>query len=177
MNWQAHEALSFNGTSYGQKDVEFRKFIGLPRRTPALLEVAVAGRVPRDELLGYGWRIRSAHEVTASFDSYHDYIRASKGEFSVAKNVYVATHSGWFSDRSAAYLASGRPVVLQETGFSEHLPCGRGLFSVRSVDEAAAALEAINGNYDQHARWAREVAREHLDARVVLARLLRELGL
>ena len=177
MNWQAHEPFSFQGTTYGQKDVEFRKFMGLPRRTRAPLELAAAGRMPLEELREHGWMVRSAHEVTASFDSYGDYILASKGEFSVAKQVYVATNSGWFSDRSAAYLACGRPVVLQETGFSAHLPCGRGLFAVCSIDEAAAALDELNGNFDRHSAWARELAREHLDARVVLARLLHELGI
>jgi hypothetical protein len=177
MNWQAHGKLVYRGQTYGQKDVEFQKFISLPRRTTVPLEVAVAGRFPRAELAASGWRIKSAHDVTASYDAYRNYIAASQGEFSVAKQVYVATHSGWFSDRSAAYLAVGRPVVLQETGFSQHLPCGRGLFAVRSIDEAAAALEEIHGDYARHSAWAREVAREHLDARVVLGRLLSDLDI
>ncbi len=177
MNWQAHGKLVFQAMTYGQKDVEFQKFMCLPRRTSARLEAAVAGRIPRDELLACGWQIRDAHEVTASFDSYRDYIHASMGEFSVAKHVYVATNSGWFSDRSAAYLASGRPVVLEETGFSRHLPCGRGLFAVSTLEEAAGAIEAIRGDYHRQSAWARELAREHLDARVVLGRLLRDLGI
>ena len=177
MNWQAHGKFSYRGTTYGQKDVEFQKFIKLPRHSSARLEVAVSGRIPRDELREGGWQIRSAHEVTASWNSYRDYIFASQGEFSVAKEVYVATNSGWFSDRSAAYLASGRPVVLQETGFSRHLPCGRGLFAVRSLDEAAAALDEITGDWARHSAWARELAREHLEASFVLGRLLLDLGI
>jgi hypothetical protein len=177
MNWQAHGQLVFRGVTYGQKDVEFQRFIDLPRHTSAALELAVAGRIPREQLTAAGWRIKSAHEVTASYDAYRDYLASSQGEFSVAKHVYVATHSGWFSDRSAAYLAAGRPVVLQETGFSEHLPCGRGLFAARTLEEAAAALEEIRGDYPRHSAWARQVAREHLDARVVLRRLLNELGI
>jgi hypothetical protein len=176
MNWQAHQPLRYRGVTYGQKDVEFEKFMDLPRRTSAAVEVAVSGQIPRERLLNCGWRLRSAHEVTKSFDSYRDYIQSSKGEFSVAKNVYVATNSGWFSDRSAAYLASGRPVVLQATGFEDHLPCGRGLFAVRTADEAAAAIEEICRDHDRHARWAREMAREHLDTRIVLSDLLCELG-
>jgi hypothetical protein len=172
MNWQAHEPFSFGGRTYGQKDVEFVRFMDLPRMTTAPLEVAVAGKVPTERLEGSGWRVRRAHEVTASFDSYRDYIRASRGEFSVCKNGYVVTNSGWFSDRSAAYLAAGRPVVLQATGFEDHLPCGRGLFAVRTPEEAAAAIDAVSAAYDRHSRWAREVAREHLEARVVLGRLL-----
>src|SRR6266540_5843823 len=96
---------------------------------------------PPKQLLDCGWRIRNAHEVTVSFDAYVEYIRASQGEFSVCKNVFVSTHSGWFSDRSATYLACSWPVVLQETDFSAHLPCGQGLFGVRTVDEATAAID------------------------------------
>jgi hypothetical protein len=177
MNWQAHEPLRFRGVAYGQKDVEFQKFIDLPLRTSAPLEIAVSGRIPREQLLQCGWRVRRAHEVTISFDSYCDYIRDSRGEFSVCKNVYVATNSGWFSDRSAAYLASGRPVVLEATGFEAHLPCGRGLFAVHTVEEAAAALEEVRGDYQRHSDWARELARGHLDTHRVLGDLLAQLHL
>jgi hypothetical protein len=178
MNWRAHEPIEFNGTIYGQKDVEFAKFMHLPKLTTAPLEISAAGKsVPIKQLLDCGWRIRNAHEVTASFDSYVEYIRASQGEFSVCKNVFVATNSGWFSDRSAAYLASGRPVVIQETGFSAHLPCGRGLFAVHTAEEAAAAVNEIEGDYARHSRWARDIARECIDAQHVLRRFLRELGI
>jgi hypothetical protein len=95
----------------------------------------------------------------------------------VGKNVYVETRSGWFSDRSAAYLAGGRPVVLQDTGFSEHLPCGRGLLAFSTREEAAAALETISGDYERHSRWAREVAAEYLAAERVIGRLLGQVGL
>jgi hypothetical protein len=177
MNWQAHEPFRYGGVVYGQKDVEFEKFLDLPTRSPAAFEVAVAGRIPKDRLTNGGWRIRNAHEVTASFDSYCDYICRSRGEFSVCKNVFVATQSGWFSDRSAAYLASGRPVVLQDTGFSAHLPCGRGLFAARTCEEAADAINKIEGDYPSHSRWAREIAAEHLDARKILGGLLKNLGI
>ena len=177
MNWQAHEPFQYGGVVYGQKDVEFTNFEDLPTRTAAPLEVAVAGRVPKERFAKSGWRLRDAHEVTASFDSYCNYIRRSRGEFSVCKNVFVATQSGWFSDRSAAYLASGRPVVLQDTGFSAHLPCGRGLFAVRNVEEAADAINEIESDYESHSRWAREIAAEHLDARKILGGLLKNLGI
>jgi hypothetical protein len=178
MNWQSHDPIEFQGVVYGQKSQEFDKFMELPRRTSVPLEAAIAGKqAPLGRLKEHGWRVRDAHEVTMSLDSYVDYLRASRGEFSVCKNVFVAMNTGWFSDRSAAYLASGRPVVLQETGFSEHLPCGRGLFAVRTPDEAAAALDEIHGNYERHSSWARELARDYLDARVVLGRLRRELGI
>ncbi|NQU09663.1 glycosyltransferase family 1 protein, partial [bacterium] len=177
MNWQSHPPITFDGRQYGQKDVEFAKFIDLPRRSPGHLEIAVAGQtVPRDDLRAHGWRIRDAHEVTLSFDSFRDYLGRSQGEFSVCKNVFVDTRSGWFSDRSAAYLASGRPVVLQETGFSAYLPCGAGLFAVNSVDEAAEAIGRIAADYPAHSRRARQIAGEHLEASTVLAKFLDELG-
>ncbi len=177
MNWKAHDPIEFNGTTYGQKDAEFGKFMDLPRLTAPPLELAVSGKdVPTRRLMDSGWHVRNAHAVTTTCDSYWKYIRTSKGEFSSCKNVFVATNSGWFSDRSAAYLASGRPVVLQDTGFGSHLPCGRGLFAVRAVDEAAAAIDEINGDYERHSRRARDIAIEYLDAPKVLGSFLGELG-
>lgn len=177
MNWRAHSPICFDGRVFGQKDMEFKRFLDLPARTVVPLEIAVAGPdVPADLLRAKGWRVRSAHALTMSVESFRGYLRASRGEFSVCKNVFVATRSGWFSDRSAAYLASGRPVVVQETGFSAHLPCGEGLFAVETVDEAAAALDEVAGNYARHSRAAREIAQEHLAATKVLGRFLGELG-
>lgn len=178
MNWQSYEPFSHRGQIYGHKDVEFSKFVNLPQLTNAKLEIAVSGKqVPVDALRTAGWSTRSAHAVTISFDSFVKYIRASAGEFSVCKNGFVSTNSGWFSDRSAAYLASGRPVVMQDTGFSEHLPCGRGLFAVRTAEEAALAIEEICANVNQHSKWARAVAAEHLDSSKILDRFLHELRL
>lgn len=176
MNWQSYETLEYNGTKYGHKDIEFEKFVDLPRMVPVPIELAVSGRVPLEHLTGAGWRIRDAHHVTASVDSFVDYIYASKGEFSICKNGYVATNCGWFSDRGAAYLASGRPVVQQDTGFGFHLPCGEGLFAARTVEEAAAAIDEIDGDYERHSKRARDVALEYLDAPKVLGVFLRELG-
>jgi hypothetical protein len=177
MNWQAHRPYEFDGVTYGQKAVEFERFVDLPRRTRAKLEVAVSGKdVPFARLERSGWHVRAANRITRSVDAYWNYIRSSRGEFSVAKNVFVATNSGWFSERSALYLASGRPVVLQDTGFSEHIPCGRGLFAVRNVYEAAEALEEVERDHDRHARWARELAAAHFEARSVLGRFLKDVG-
>jgi hypothetical protein len=178
MNWQAHELIQFQGKTYGQKDREFAKFIDLPKYAVIPLELAVSGKnLPSDDLVKHGWRLRSAHQVTESVDSFWNYIRSSRGEFSVCKNVFVATNSGWFSDRSAAYLASGRPVVMQDTGFSNHLPCGEGLFAVGTVEETAAAMDAIASNYTQHSQAARHIALEYLEAKKVLGKFLDELGI
>jgi len=178
MNWRSYEPVEYDGTTYGHKDEQFAKFLQLPRLCRAHLEVAVAGPdVPRTALREAGWKVSDAHAVTASFDAFKSYIRTSRGEFSVCKGAYVATNSGWFSDRSGAYLASGRPVVLQDTGFSAHLPSGEGLFAVRGQEEAAAAIEEVCGDYPRHARAAREIAVEYLAAEKVLGRVLSEIGL
>jgi hypothetical protein len=178
MNWQSYEPVRYRSRTYGHKDVEFEKFVELPQKTPETMELAVSGKsVPHGRLEEAGWRLRDAHEVTVSFDSFAEYIARSKGEFSICKSGYVVTSSGWFSDRSAAYLASARPVVMQETGFSSHLPCGDGLFAVKTAEQAAAALEEINADYDRHCRRARDIAGEYLDTNKVLLRFLSELGL
>jgi len=174
MNGQSYDVVvEYNGIIFGMKDVEFERFVDLPHMVSTSLEVAIAGKdIPVRRLTGAGWRLRNAHHVTASYDSFLAYVRASAGEFSVCKHGYVGTNSGFFSDRSAAYLARGRPVNLQETGFSDHLPCGRGLLAVSTLEGAADAIAAVSSDYTRHARWAREVAAEHLDARNVLRTLL-----
>jgi hypothetical protein len=177
MNWQSYEPVTYQGIVYHHKDVEFERFVDLPRHSGAAFEVAVSGKtVPHDRLRHAGWSIRDAHDVTISFDSFRDYIAASMGEFSVCKSGYVVTRSGWFSDRSAAYLAAGRPVMLQDTGFSRHLPTGSGLFAPSTVEEAADAADRIRTDFATHSRDALEICRTHLDASVVLPRFLAELG-
>ncbi|MGD1982359.1 MAG: hypothetical protein PVF93_00480 [Chromatiaceae bacterium] len=178
MNWQAHDPIEFRGRRYGQKDIEFAKFERLPSLVDVPVEVAAAGQqVPTQRLVDAGWRVLDAHRVTVSIDSYYRYIRGSLGEIGICKNVFVATNNGWFSDRSAAYLACGRPVVMQATGFERYLPCGRGLFAVDDAAGAAEAIREIVADYPLHSRAAREIALEHLDARRVLGQFLRELGI
>lgn len=177
MNWQSYEAVEYDGQVYGHKDVEFERFIDLPRLTNATMEVAVSGgNVPSERISAAAWRQSDAHSVTVTFDSFREYIFSSRGEFSVCKSGYVRLNTGWFSDRSAAYLASGRPVVMQETGFSTHLPCGRGLFAVSDSEQAAAAIAEIETDYAKHSGAAIEIARDLLAPRVELKRVLDELG-
>ncbi len=178
MNWRSYADAEYGGKTYGHKALEFEAFASLPRRTATPLEIAVSGRdVPRARLERLGWRLRDGRLATRTFDDYVAYIQSSKGEFTVCKNGFVAMATGWFSERSALYLANGRPVVMQDTGFSSHLPCGRGLFAVRDVDEAAEAIARIDADYDEHARGAREIAEEFLSATKVLRALLAELGI
>lgn len=178
MNWTSHKPLTYRGASYGMKDVEFTHYLDLPRRTDAALEIAVEGKnIPHRQLADHGWRTRPAVEASRTLDSYLQYIRGSAGEFSVVKEVYRALAVGWFSDRSAAYLALGRPVVIQDNGLGGLLPSGEGLFLVDSVEEAADALARIRREPERHSRAARRIAVEHLGAERVLGRFLEELGL
>ena len=177
MNWQAHDPTIYEGQLYGQKDQSFAPLVDLPRRTTVPLEIAVAGRYPRQQLIDAGWRIRDAHAATAIYDGYLEYIRSSAGEFSVAKHGYVVARSGWFSDRSAAYLASGRPVIMQDTGFGCAVPTGRGLLAFNTIDGARDALDAVQGDYAAHSRAAREIAEQYLSTEKVLGDLLTQVGL
>lgn len=178
MNWKSHEPIEYNGKVFGQKDVEFQKFIGLPRLVSQRMQVAISGKkLPLTSLREHGWDVVDARLKTISFESFRDYIQQSRGEFSVCKNVFVETRTGWFSDRSAAYLASGRPVVMQDTGFSRHLPCGHGLFAVNDAEEAKSAIDAVESDYESHTNAARAIANEYLSTQVVLKKFMEELGL
>jgi hypothetical protein len=178
MNWQSNKPVEFQGKTYGQKDIEFEKFMDLPRRITGEIEVAASGgSVPGERLARNGWIVSKANEVARSLDSYREYIAGSKGEFSVAKNAFVQTQSGWIGDREGVYMSYGKPVVLQETGFALHLPCGLGLFSVRNVEEAAEAISEINSDYLRHSRAAREIALEYLSTEKAVGGFLTEIGL
>jgi hypothetical protein len=172
MAWAPRKPVVYDGVEYGLKDVEFWRIADLPSRVNACLEIALGGSAPYDAIAAAGWRMVDAAAVTATPWTYRDYIAQSRGEFSVAVNLEVKTRSGWFSDRTAAYLASGKPVVVQDTGFSEDLPCGEGLFAFNTLDDAIAAIEAIGRDYRRHCLAARRVAEEYLDARRVIGRIL-----
>jgi len=178
MSWSTEAALPLiDGVRYGAKDVEFLRFLDLPRRTAVELEVALSGAAPREKLAGHGWHVVEAYERSATMAQYQGYLQRSRGEWSVAKNAYVALRSGWFSTRSAAYLAAGKPVVVQDTGWSAHYPTGAGLFAFSTLDEATDALAAVESDYRAHCDAARAVAERELDAARVLERLLRDAGL
>ncbi len=178
MNWQAYEPVTYDGVTYGQKDREFERFMDLPRRTPARLRVAVAGGpTPRDRLTAHGWEVEDAVARSLGVEDYQGFIRASRGEFTIAKHGYVAARTGWFGDRSASYLASGKPVVMQDTGFGTRLPLGDGLLAVGSVEEAVAALARVEADYAAHARGARAVAESCFASNAVLAEILEAAGI
>jgi hypothetical protein len=173
MQWDSYPPREFAGRHFGMKSASLADYFDLPRRVGPILEIAVGGsQVPRRELDEQGWAVCPSLEPTRDPWTYQGYIQGSKGEFSVAKHGYVVGRTGWFSERSAAYLASGRPVVTQDTGFSDFLPTGDGLVAFTSPEEAMAALEDVSGRYDRHWRAAREIATEHFDARKVLGSLV-----
>jgi hypothetical protein len=178
MNWSAYGATEYRGETYGQKDVELLKLLDLPQRTGPVFEIALAGpNAPADKLRAAGWIVSDPLRATESVKTYCDFIGRSRGEFSVAKNCYVKTRSGWFSDRTANYLAMGKPAIVQDTGFSENLPCGEGLFAFRSADDVLAAIETIAKDYARHCRAARKIAEDYFDARKTLGALLRQCDL
>jgi hypothetical protein len=180
-NWrQPWRVLEFQGETYHwSKHFEFEKVIDLPRRTTQPFELALASYEPEDRHLleSHGWRVIDAAPVSHGLDDYRNYVLASRGEFTVAKDQNVRLRSGWFSERSAQYLAAGRPVITQETGFSNTLPTGEGLFGFSTMEDILAAVDAVNSDWARHSRAARAIAREYFDADVVLRRLLREAGL
>ncbi len=177
MNWTSYKNVTYRGQAYGQKDVELMRFLELPSKVaPTVLEMAVGPgktrRPPHDLLLRKGWTIVDPMKVCPDLDSYRAYIESSKAEWTVAKNGYVIGQAGWFSGRSACYLAAGRPVVVQDTGFGSVIPIGEGVLTFRTLDEAADAIREVEGNYDRQARAARAIAEEYFDSDKVLSRLL-----
>jgi hypothetical protein len=160
MNWTSYKPVAFNGHIYGQKDLELQRFLDLPARVaPTVLEHR-------------GWRLVDPMVTCPDLDSYRRYIETSKAEWSVAKHGYVEGQSGWFSCRSACYLAAGRPVVVQDTGFSSILPVGEGIIPFSSIDEAMAGIHDVEENYARHSRAARSFAEEWFDAGRVLSHLV-----
>jgi hypothetical protein len=173
MNWSPLGDRWYQGRLYGQKDRSFEPFFSLPHDTGERMELA-ANLPPtvQARLIDNGWRLASPREVTRDPWVYQRYLRASRAEFSVAKHGYVVTRCGWFSERSAAYLASGRPVLVQNTGFPDWLKPGAGVITFETTDEARKGIEEINASYEFHCRAARPIAEEYFDARKVLSNLI-----
>jgi hypothetical protein len=175
-HWRSYGSIHHDGVQYGQKAHSLRPLIELPARVPVPFELALA--VHPDEardleaLRANGWKLLDPAALTDTPDAYREFVQGSWAEFGIAKSGYVVSGSGWFSDRSACYLASGRPVIAQDTGFGRRLPVGAGLLAFSGADEVVAAVEELESDYERHRTAARELAAEHLDSDRVLGSLL-----
>ena len=179
-NWRGYGSIEHGGRHYGQKAHSLRQFMKLPTLTsePFTLALAIHPDETKDllALSANGWRLVDPAKAAPSPAAYQQFIQGSKAEFGIAKSGYVVSRCGWFSDRSVCYLASGRPVIAQETGFSDHLPVGSGMFAFQTTDDVLAAIEQLNMDYQKHSRQARTLAEEYFDSRKVLPALLNQVG-
>jgi hypothetical protein len=178
MNWASYRAKVWEGRTYGQKNLEFNRFRNLPSKTTTPLRLAmglgVDGQRPAQELRKLGWDLVEPQEVVPDHQAYRSFLTSSRGEWSVAKHGYVEGRTGWFSCRTACYLAAGRPAVVQETGWSRHLPSTRGILPFSTLEEAVWGLAEISHNYREHSKAAREIALEFFDAKKVCRELLQQ---
>lgn len=176
-NWSTSgkKDIEWRGSNYlWSKSLEFLKFVEAPRRCGETFELAtdIKEADEKELFLRNDWRLTDPHSLSIDWDRYRDYVRASRGEFTVAKDQYTRLHTGWFSDRSACYLAAGRPVITQQTGFTEFYGGDKGLLAFRTMEDVVAAATAIRADYAAHSRAASEVAREFFEAEKVLESLL-----
>jgi hypothetical protein len=180
-NWRGYGSVEHEGHHYGQKAHSMRDLMSIPTRTDAVLRPALdvhPGETPDLEALERnGWQLLDPATIAADPDSYHAFVSGSLAEFGVAKSGYVLSRCGWFSDRSACYLAAGRPVINQDTAFARVLPTGKGLHSFRTMDDILAAVDAIESDYEGNCRAAREIAAEYFDAEKVVGSLMKRAGL
>jgi hypothetical protein len=177
---QSVKDLEYDGERYSwSKHHEFLKLLELPRRTAQEFSLALAIDDPAtvQMLQGYGWRVEDAYQVSETLESYRAYIWGSRGELTVAKDMNVRLRSGWFSERSACYLAAGKPVITQETAFSKSIPTGLGLYAFQKLEDIPPAIEAINSDYPRHSQAAKEIAAEYFDAEKLLRQVMIEAGL
>ena len=171
--WEAYPAVEHAGRRYGAKSDSFAPFLALPARTGPIFELAFGSRTAPGQLMSdHGWTLVNPLHVSRTLERYRRFLQTSKAEFSIAKHGYVVSRSGWFSERSAAYLASGRPVVAQETGFSDWLPTGHGVVPFSTLDEALSAIASVNDRYEAHCGAARDLAAAFFDSAAVLTRLV-----
>ena len=167
--------IDFGGETYlWSKHTNFLRFLDIPQRSNACFTMAMLPPTTEieAEVTGKGWRLTDPRPVAASMENYRSFIRESRGEFTVAKDIYVRPNSGWFSDRSVCYLASGRPVITMKTGFSRFYPAGEGLFEYSNPEEALAAIQAVAADYGRHGHAARQIAAEYFGSDSVISAML-----
>jgi hypothetical protein len=171
MRWEGFQDATYEGRTYGQKDQEFSKFIGLPRQTTQKFRIALNGP---GTLADFGWEIVPGETATRTPEAYRKFIQESRAEFGVAKHGYVQMQPGWFSDRSVCYLASGLPLLIQDTGLSDWLPPGDGLVGFQDLPGILRGIENLNSEYEHHSQGARRLAEEVFSTRKVLPTLLKD---
>jgi hypothetical protein len=176
MNWAAGPDVTYDGRTYGHKGREFERFIVLPQRTHREFRIAAGGPTPQERLHEYGWVLEDPLAISRTVEQYQQFIARSWADFGIAKHAYVASRSGWFSDRSTCYLAAGRPVLHQDTGFGDWLPTGEGVLSFSTMVEVLEGLARVDADYERHARAARAIAEEHFEAAKVIGRMLDDAG-
>jgi hypothetical protein len=180
-NWRSYGSINHGGVFYGQKAHSLRALIDLPKSSSEkfLLALAIDPGEHRDvqSLVENGWILLDPGQLVGTPRQYQQFVSRSKAEFGIAKSGYVVSRCGWFSDRSACYLASGRPVLAQDTGFSAYLPCGEGLLNFSNRDDVLSAIESVNRDYGAHRRAARSIATEYFESNRVLTTLLKTMGL
>ena len=175
MQWKSYEPVEYNGVKYGVKAESFPPFMSLPQRLGRIFELALGSpEAPGTMMRQKGWLLRDPIEASINPWTYEAFIRESKAEFGIAKQGYVISHSGWFSERSCCYLALGRPVLAQDTGFSEWLETGEGVLPFSTPDDVAAAIDELDTRYQAHCRAARDLVEEYFNYRKVLPRLIEE---
>jgi hypothetical protein len=173
MQWDSYPPREHGGVRFGMKSESLAAFEDLPARAGPVFELAIGGATtPRDRLQQHGWRLLDPLPLTRDATAYSAFIAGSKAEFGIAKHGYVVSRSGWFSERSVAYLAHGRPVVVQDTGFGRWLDADAGVLPFSTLDDAARAVADVDARYERHCAAAREVAARHFDSRRVLPSLL-----
>jgi hypothetical protein len=177
MNWDSYAQDTFQGTTFGMKSLSFSSYYDLPLLLPGEnFELAIGGpSIPAQKLEAHNWKVVNPLQVTPTPCHFQQYIEMSKGEWTVAKHGYVISNSGWFSERTLNYMATGKPVVIQDTGFSEFLPSGKGLMAFTSPEEAIEGIKEVNADYRLHSGAARKIVEDHFESKLVLSSLLKHL--
>jgi hypothetical protein len=179
MNWTERPDFTYENESWGQKNKEFKKFFDLPSRSGEKFEIII--NRPKDVetaksmefLKKCGWNVLSPDHLISDKENYKNFVQSSFAEFSITKETYIKSNSGWFSGRSAVYLASGKPVLTQDTQWSKYIPSGEGLFATNDLEAAAQAVKEVTENYARHSQAAKEIAREYFDSNKVLSDILK----
>ncbi|UEG50684.1 hypothetical protein LK994_04255 [Ferruginibacter lapsinanis] len=179
MNWSVRPDLIFDNENWGQKNIEFKKFIGIPKLfTDISFEIIITGLTDekRNEIKAHGWNTLDPLKTITDTLSYKEFITTAMAEFSVAKHTYVKSNSGWFSCRSACYLAAGKPVIAQDTQWSKYIPTGNGLFAFTDTESIITSVNDLKENYMKHSKAAIEIAREYFDSNKILNQLLEKIS-